>query len=268
MADAGQRGRRATELIEQYDSARVELARIRREAVDQLIRAGVSQNDVAAKFGLTKGRISQIKKAGPAIERIFFGVDHIQVAVPQRPGIRDYVALEDSATGQHLVSLAHSLQLTADIEYIPTTGELDLNRDSLVIVCGPKTSPVTATALAADPRLSFETLEDGRWVLIDRRTGHQFTAPSDDPAAPRSADVAYLGRLPRPDGQGTFLLIAGVHAIGSLGVAHYLAENLADLYEQAGTREFSMVIGADFDPATKKILQARAETLPLVHGNE
>ncbi|MBS2965116.1 hypothetical protein KGA66_18815 [Actinocrinis puniceicyclus] len=106
----------------------------------------------------------------------------------------------------------------------------------LVIVCGPKTSPVTAAALAADPRLSFETVPDGCWTLTDRRTGQQFTSPSDDPERPEPADVAYLGRLPRPDRKGTFLLIAGVHAIGSLGAATYLAENIADLYEQASTR--------------------------------
>jgi hypothetical protein len=61
-------------------------------------------------------RVSQLKDAGPPLERIFLGADHIQVEAPQRPGEREYVALKDSVTGQHLVTLAHSMQLTVDIE--------------------------------------------------------------------------------------------------------------------------------------------------------
>ena len=30
-------------------------------------------------------------------------------------------------------------------------------------------------------------------------------------------DFGYLGRLPRPDGRGTFLYIGGIHAAGTSG---------------------------------------------------
>lgn len=268
IKDHSVRVRAAVDLMAQLQAGVVETARMRRESISWLRNNGYSMADVARLMGVSRARVAQLKEAGPPPERIFLGIDHVQIAVPQRPGEREYVALEDSATGQQLVTLAHSMQLASDVEYIPTSGELDLNRDSLIIVCGPKTSPVTATALAADPRLSFETIPDGRWALTDRRTGERFTSPSDDPDHPKAADVAYLGRLPRPDRKGTFLLIAGVHAIGSLGVATYLVENIADLYEQASTRQFSMVISSTFDPKTKKITGTKAATLPLLHSEE
>jgi hypothetical protein len=202
---------------------------------------------------------------GTALIAGFTGASHLQIAVPLRGGERDFVAVEDSATGQRLSALANSRRLPTDVEYIPLSGDIDLNRDALVVVCGPKTSPITAAALSADPRLDFAVGPDGRWGLTDRRTGRTITSPSDDPEQPLAADVAYLGRLPRPDRAGTFLLIAGVHAIGSLGVAHYLAEHATELYDQVGDDPFSMIVGCEFDAATCTITSARALTAPLLH---
>jgi hypothetical protein len=173
------------------------------------------------------------------------------------------VARADSATGQRLLSLAHSLSLEGELEYIPISGMIDLNRENLVVVCGPKTSPVTARALDPDPRLSFDELSDGRWIITDRATGQQFVSPLDNPDEPRAADVAYLGRIPRPDGHGSFLYVAGVHAVGSLGAAEYLADHLAELYDSVGTREFSMVVESRFDPDTEEVTETRALTSPL-----
>ncbi|GHA63400.1 hypothetical protein ACIQRS_09315 [Streptomyces termitum] len=87
----------------------------------------------------------------------------------------------------------------------------------------------------------------------------------EDPDSPAPEDIAYLGRLRRPDGQGTFLLIAGIHAIGSLGVAHFLAENITGIYQEAGAKPFSMVIAADYEPGTKTILGSRALSGVLLH---
>ncbi|MEU3818014.1 sigma-70 family RNA polymerase sigma factor [Streptomyces sp. NPDC030392] len=265
MKDHKLRVKAAVDLMTELQAAVVETSRMRKESIAWLRDHGHSMADVAKIMGVSRARVAQLRDAGPPPERAFLGTQHVRVAVPQRPGEREYVALEDSATGQKLLGLAHKLQLDGDLEYIPTTGEIDLNRDELIVVCGPKTSPVTAASLAADPRLSYETLTDGRWALIDRQTGKTYTSPSDDPAEPRLSDIAYLGRLPRPDGQGTFLLVAGVHAVGSLGVAHFLAENLADIYDQVGTAEFSMVVGCDYEQGTKAIRGSRALSEVLLH---
>ncbi|MDQ0843360.1 sigma-70 family RNA polymerase sigma factor [Streptomyces sp. V1I6] len=265
IKDHALRVKAAVELMEELQAAVVETSRMRKESIAWLRQNGLSMADVAKLMGVSRARVAQLKDAGPPTERAFLGVDRVQVAVPQRAGEREYVALEDSSTGQQLINLAHRLQLDGELEYIPTTGEIDLNREGLTVVCGPKTSPVTAASLQADPRLSFETLDDGRWALIERETQHVHTSPSDEPNNPESADIAYLGRLPRPDGQGTFLLIAGVHAVGSLGVAHYLSGHLAELYEQIGSAPFSMVISCEYEPGSKRITNTRAVTDILRH---
>jgi hypothetical protein len=77
----------------------------------------------------------------------------------------------NAATGQTILALAHNLSLLGSLEYIPLSGEIDLNRPELVVVCGPKTSPVTAAALQADPVLDFNQLTDGHWAIIERSSG-------------------------------------------------------------------------------------------------
>ncbi|MFE5909687.1 sigma-70 family RNA polymerase sigma factor [Streptomyces wedmorensis] len=265
MQDHALRVKAAVELMGELQAAVVETSRMRKESIAWLRDHGHSMADVAKMMGVSRARVAQLRDAGPPPERAFLGTEHAQVLVPMRPGERDYVALEDSSTGQKLLALAHRLQLDGDLGYIPTSGEIDLNRDDLMVVCGPKTSPVTAEALGKDPRLTFEILPDGRWALTERDGGTVHTSPTDDPEAPSPTDIAYLGRLPRPDGQGNFLLIAGVHAVGSLGVAHFLSENVTDLYKQLGTAPFSMVIAADYDPTTKTISSSRALSDVLMH---
>ncbi|MEU4065890.1 sigma-70 family RNA polymerase sigma factor [Streptomyces wedmorensis] len=265
MQDHALRVKAAADLMTELQSAVIETSRMRKESIAWLRKNGHSMADVAKLMGVSRARVSQLRDAGPPPERAFLGTQLVQVAVPLRPGEREYVAVEDSSTGQRLLALAQGLQLDGELQYIPVTGEIDLNRDDLVIVCGPKTSPEAAAALGQDPRLSFETLPDGRWALAERETGKIYTSPSDDPRDPAPADVAYLGRLPRPDGQGTFILIAGVHAVGSLGVAHYLTENLPSLYEQAGTEPFSMVVACDYAPEDKSVKASRSASGVLLH---
>ncbi|MFF6774386.1 sigma-70 family RNA polymerase sigma factor [Streptomyces sp. NPDC012637] len=265
MQDHALRVKAAVDLMGELQAAVVETSRMRKESIAWLRDHGHSMADVARLMGVSRARVAQLRDAGPPPERAFLGTQRTQVLVPMRPGERDYVALEDSSTGQKLLALAHQLQLEGDLGYIPTSGEIDLNRDDLIVVCGPKTSPVTAEALSKDPKLAFETLADGRWALIERDSGTVHTSPSDRPDDPAPTDIAYLGRLPRPDGQGTFLLIAGVHAVGSLGVAHFLTENIASVYEKAGSSPFSMVVTADYEPGTKTITGSRALSDVLMH---
>ncbi|MEV6649969.1 sigma-70 family RNA polymerase sigma factor [Streptomyces sp. NPDC051219] len=265
IRDHSLRVKAAVELMEELQAAVMETSRMRKESIAWLRQSGLSMADVAKLMGVSRARVAQLKDAGPPTERAFLGLDRIHVAVPQRDGEREFVALEDSATGQQLINLAHRLQLDGELEYIPTSGAIDLDREGLVVVCGPKTSAITAAALQGDPRLAFETLSDGRWALIERESGRTYTSPSDEPGDPQSSDVAYLGRLPRPDGEGMFLLIAGVHAVGSLGVAHYLSGHVGELYAEIGSEPFSMVVGCDYEPETKRITSARPVSDVLRH---
>jgi len=75
-----------------------------------------------------------------------------------------------------------------------------------------------------------------------------------------SSDYAYLGRLPRLDGKGGFLYLAGIHAAGEAGTIHYLCEHMAEVYREVKTRRFSTIIRCSFDPATQQIKESERVT--------
>ncbi|MEO5874106.1 MAG: hypothetical protein ABIS86_02500 [Streptosporangiaceae bacterium] len=77
--------------------------------------------------------------------------------------------------------------------------------------------------------------------------------------------IAYLGRLARPGGDGSLLVIASALPIGAYGAAHYLSEHLAELYDIAGRQHFSMVIASTHNTDTDEITSSQALTAPLLH---
>lgn len=238
--------RRATELMALYQQRGIELARLRREAIERAAReTGITFSAVANELGLSKGRISQIRQSAPPAERALFGVGPLTVAVPLRemPG-RDggVIAAEDSLSAQRLTELLEGLQFQVRQFQIPTIGQWD-PVDGAIAICGPKSSPVTARAIESDPWLSFRPDETGRWVIRDRETGQPLVSPLDRDK--QGEDIAYVGRLRYQD--GALFVIAGVHALGSLGAVEHLAEHMRDLYERVGTRRFSMVVRSRFE---------------------
>jgi hypothetical protein len=179
---------------------------------------------------------------------------------------RPVVAQEDFAAFNLLADLARDLQLEATAEYIPIGGELDLNRDNLIVICGPRLSPFVREVLESDPALGFAQDDDGSWLLLDRRTGERYQSPSDLPQ-PRPADVGYLSRLRRPDGDGTFILLTGIHAVGSHGIIDYLRRELADLYEQVDLQPFSTLVATEYDQATRQLVRSE-RIAPLYRHQE
>jgi hypothetical protein len=118
---------------------------------------------------------------------------------------------------------------------------------------------VTAEAIAADPLLAFAQDDEGRWTLSDKTTEERLTSPMDQGSA--DEDLAYLGRLPYRD--GTLLVIAGIHALGSHGAVEYLANNLPSLYKTVGTHAFSTVVRCKVEDG--KVLEAEAVWGPRTH---
>ena len=259
--DPLRQAQRATELLALYQQRGVELARLRKEAIDRAARdLGMSYTAVAARIGLSKGRITQIRQTAPPVERAFFGVGPVTVAVPLRrmdgrsAGV---IAREDAASAEQLTGLLTSLQLQVQQFHIPTDGEWTPSGDT-VAICGPKSSHVTADAIAADPHLAFDA-DDGRWTLRDKATRKRLTSPMDEGST--TEDLAYLGRLPYRD--GTLLVIAGIHALGSHGAVEYLAANLTTLYKAFGTQPFSAVVRCKVEDG--RVLEAEAAWGPRTH---
>jgi hypothetical protein len=245
--DPIRRGRRATELLTVYQQRSAELARLRHAAIEDAYRErGMSYTQIAAAMGITKGRVSQIRGTAPALERAFFGVGPVSIGVPYRYRVTDrrrpLIAAEDAQTGQEIGRLLSSYALAVtsyQIEPDATT----LPPGDTVVICGPKSAPVGAALLAQDDALTMVE-DEGRWWIVQRRTGERYGSPADE-QAPVEADLAYVGR--HQHGDHVAVHIAGIHAIGSLGAVHYLAGHLAALFAETRDTSFSLVVRASYD---------------------
>ncbi len=260
--------RRATKKMAEARQEATELGRLRKLLIAELHDEGHSYGDIAKAVGLSRGRIHQIKQDGPAAEGAFLGSGSITVAIPvKRETIRSrpVVAVEDTDVASQLKDLAESFGLDCSTERIPVGGAIDLNRAGLIVVSGPRISPAIAEVLDQDPFIRFERDHDQVWTLVDRQTGQRYRSGQDqDP--PRPNDTAYLGRLRRPDGLGDLIIFTGIHPQGSLGVAHLISTRIDELYRQAKTDRFSVIVGADYDPDTHS--PTRVELLSPIYRHE
>ncbi|MFD8564957.1 sigma-70 family RNA polymerase sigma factor [Streptosporangium canum] len=261
VEDPAARGQQAGQLLLKYQEAVLELSRIRREAIEELTRQGMKQTQIAEALGVSRGRVSQLASSGPPPERAFLGDGQVTVAVggKQEADKADpcpVIAQEDLHAYVALHDLCASVKLEAIHEVIQPPGLVDLNRDNLVVICGPRLSPLISQILAVDHNLAFQNDDQG-WHLVDQQTGITYRSPM---SSGQSGDIGYLARLPRPDRRGNFLYIAGIHAMGSAGVIHYLARHLNEIYRDVKTRRFSCLVECTFDPENLEVATSRLIT--------
>jgi hypothetical protein len=259
-----ERAKVAIDLIADYQGRVVELSRIRREAIEDASGSGMSQADIAAQLGVSRGRVGQLASAGPPPERAFFGTGPMTVPLggkyeggkspDENPS--EVITREDLNNFEHLRKLFTTLKLESQYEVIPPSGIVSLNRENLVVICGPRLSPIVAQVLESDDNLRF--LKDDAWYLADLKTDTEYRSPIDLDGS--AGDIGYLGRLPRFDGKGTFLYIAGIHSIGASGVVHYLENHLGELYREMKNHRFSTLISCRYDPKTLDVLESRRIT--------
>jgi predicted XRE-type DNA-binding protein len=242
-----------------HDQLQEEISKVlhvRRDGLEELIQGGMRASDVAEELGVSKSRISQLRSQGAKPERAFFGSGTLTIAIGAKPeqGRKDskakYVVSTDSSNAFLVLSgAARALGLDAINEEVPPPGLVNLNRPNLVVLTAPRVLPFLEQVLAADPHLGFKEDQAG-WYLVDKTTGVEYRSPSDKGI---DQDYGYIGRLPRPDGQGTFLYVAGIHSEGTLGAAEWLAENVSKLYRQLKTKRFSVLLSVNYDKASQKI---------------
>lgn len=244
--DPIRRGRRATELLALYQQRSTELARLRREALEEAHRdLGLPYSQIATALGITKGRVTQIRSTAPAAARALFGVGPVTIVTPYRYQVTDrerpLLAAEDVAAADAAKQLLESLDfITRRAQIGPDDTELPSG--DLFIICGPKSSPAVRGLLDTDSRLTIANDEEG-WFVEDRQTHARHRSPSD--TAGESADVAYVAR--RGEGGRTITHVAGLHAIGSLGAVTHLTATTTELYRASAGNNFSLLVESSYD---------------------
>jgi hypothetical protein len=270
MDDPAARARAATELLSRYQAAVNRLARIRRRAIAELRAAGLSYAQVGEALGVTRGRVAQLRLAANVVEQAFFGGAAVTIATPLRTveAGRPVIAQEDFEAAMALVRFLDGIDIETSLAQVAPDGTIDFGPDALVVICGPKSSPVVADLIAADPGLDFLPDESGRWVVTERASGRVFSSPIDA-ELPADEDYAYVARLRRPDGR-PFILIAGIHAVGSLGAAHYLTQpaNVHALQADVGSHLFSAVVHSAFTRPPLAVTASDLALPPVVHDNQ
>lgn len=256
----------ATERLSAAQQEVAELSLLRRRVVQDLHAQGLSYAQIAKEAGLTRGRIHQIRHAGPAPEGAFLGRGTVTVVTPLRfdaATSRSVVTLDDMRAGKRLEDLARSFGLDVITDNVTVDGEIDLNRSGLLVICGPRMSPAMRGIYDRDPVIRWDR-DDKGWFLQDTRAGTVYRSGSQGESR-QPTDSAYLGRLPRPDGKGTIIAIAGIHPSGSLGVIQFLVHEMATLWTQVEDRRFSAVVAVEYDPTTGEPVKAELATPLLPH---
>ncbi|WP_234336391.1 sigma-70 family RNA polymerase sigma factor [Streptomyces sp. NRRL S-920] len=268
LPDPLERAKLAHALVGRVQDYGNEFQVVRNEAMNETLRVGqLNSTQLASELGISKGRVSQLAKGAPP-ERLFLGSGKVVVALAEK--LEDgndkdgkkkaiqgpVIATEDVQTYERLRELAEEVGLEISFERIPLGGNVRLNRNNLVVICGPRLSPLIEQILEGDPHLRFDK-DDAGWYLTDRNTGQVYRSPMD---RGENSDIAYFGRLPRPDGKGTFLYVAGIHARGSGGVVHWLNKELANVHRELKARRFSTLISSRFDPETLEIVASERIT--------
>jgi hypothetical protein len=258
VADPGLRAQRANELVTSYTAAVTEVSRIRREAIEELIAQGQTHAVIAKRLGVSRVRVTQVLQSGPQPERAFLGTGAVTVAIGGKlesgrtdSNSQPLVSTETLAAYEVLAEAAQSLKLEIHHEVVPPPGLVDLNRPNLIVLTSPKLLPFVGQVLASDKRFGFAADDQG-WYLVDRQSETEHRAPESD-GPERSRDFGYIGRLPRPDGAGNFLYLAGTHSLGTLGAARYVVDNLADLYREVKTKRFSMLVDVVYSVENRTI---------------
>lgn len=264
IADPVERVLAANRLIDELQSTVGELSEIRRDALRDLLAAGKSQKAIADELGMSKSRISQLLSAGTRPERTFLGTGKLTVAVGGKleadksdPG--GVISQEAFSAYEVLADLARSVGLDATYEVVPPPGIVHLNRPNLIVLTNPRLLPFLSQIMEADPHLRY-LADDNGWYLFDRTTGTEYRSPMDQGEA---VDYAYIGRLPRPDGAGTFLYLAGTHAPGTLGAAHFVADNITELHREVKNRRFSVLVTCQYAPKDRKKILTTDRLTPL-----
>lgn len=239
-----------------YRKAISSLAVMNRDALEELRQGGMKPAEIAKKLGITRSRMSQLLAAPrehePGPERGLIAAtaktnpEITLVIAEKRENERHRPALvlstHDAARKLQRLALGLGLEVSEDI--VPANGRIDLNRDNVIVLMGPRISPVVEQVIASDPKIQWMQDDAGEWYLTDVTTGTEYHSDFDDPSRSSGTCFAHVGRIRRPDGKGSFLYLGGVHAPGTAGAVKMLVRDIASLWEEVGRARWSAIARA------------------------
>jgi hypothetical protein len=210
--------------------------------------------DLGRLLGVSRARVGQLLSSGPRPERALLGTGAITVAIGGKfeagKAQPSAVISSEALAAYNLISrTCDDLKLSTEHEIVPPPGMVRLTRDNLIVIGSPRILPLVGQVLESDENLAFDSDAQG-WFLRDLAKGDIYRSPSD---SGECCDYAYIGRLPRPDGKGTFLYLAGIHAMGTLGAARFLTDHLAELYGSVRTGRWSTLVESHWDSDSREI---------------
>lgn len=252
--DPVERAKRLTTLIDELGVTTNEASRERLAAMAEAVARGRSQAELAEALSLTRSRVNQMLKTlpHPIADRAILAAD------AKAPVTIAVVEKRDAETGQPVITtltreaaakleaLAESFDLEHEIERVPPPGIVDLNTDNLVVLIGPRISALVAQVVASDPAIQWRRDKRGRWYLVEVATGREFHSDFDDGWDPASDGertcIAQIGRIRRPDGNGSFLYLGGAHAPGTAGAVDLFVRDVGEIWEQTKRALWSAVV--------------------------
>lgn len=278
IADPVERARRYTEIIENLGVMTTMASEGRREALNEAIHVqGRPQTEVAKALGLTPARINQMLKPkdGPPAERVLLAPDtgvSVAVAVVEKRDRETGQPVTASSTNEafrKLNELAAAMGVGTEEERIPPPGLIDLNRNNLAVLIGPRISSLIAQVVASDPVIQWRRDNRNHWYLVDTRTSQEYRSDFDDGWAPAKQGarqcIAHIGRIRRPDGQGSFLYLGGAHAAGTAGAVDVFVREFSSIWDQAKKSLWSAIVTTRADE-NGNVISANLATSLYVHG--
>jgi hypothetical protein len=263
-SDPVERARLAGQLIVLFEQHAVELARLRREAIEEALEAGlVSSPTLCEELGLSQARLAQIRKFAPTAERALFGVGPVEIWIPERrlgDGQERLVAAEDQDAGEKVRDLLTRLQLSASVRHLPVDDSDWAPQHDAVVIGGPEVSPVVRAWLDRDPVATFVRRE-GLWrILLRSEEDRELTSPLE---AGEPTDLAYLSKV--TDEQGRVRVhLAGLHPIGALAAVEWLDQHTKEMWRTMRDRDFTAVISGDLEGS--RVTRTGAVLPPRAHA--
>lgn len=192
---------------------------------------------------------------------------NVLIHIPSRDLGRDQpmTASEDYKCALHFANTLGAYGYETEIDNIDTQGNIETEEGkSHLVICGPKNSYLVSRYFEGDLRFSFFN-DEGVWRIRDNKKNIMHFSPKDK-EKPEPEDIAFVGRVSLPSHEEPLMLVCGLHAIGSLGVAEHLSNrsNFDKILKDAPkTGDFGVITKSRFSSKTYKIISTRIVIGPV-----